>query len=777
MDIIDNVLGMVARHYKLDSFMPRLEALNNLGKGKGLEVPDELVALNLDMLSRSLYNIMAIQPNNDWVWPYWAEKQYDAADKSFLPSSYLSINLTHRNWTGISSPQSDREAIVDPRGLVTPLYDGWSLDYWVKRDGTVIVPSRLDAVDQRLVNRCPVVKSTFYKKNVKVISEALMHDADGETYVEVFYRVEPWENVTTRMSFYLAIRPYNPESVIPVTSIEYLARENAFRVNGTDFVYLDEKPDRVVCSNQDAGDSFFRVNRTEGDGTGDSHSAADPSGLCNAFAEFTRDVVANEPFALKAVIPLNGKPVPEPVVRARYSRVRADAVGVWTRRKEGAIKVRTPDSRINEAFEASLNNVLILVDKTEVTPGPFTYHKMWFRDAAYSVTALLKLGFTADAKRILEHYFKKQTADGYFESQNGEWDSNGQVLWTVCQYYRFTRDRAFIEAHYQSLVKGADWVFKTRKKHRKDDGDLHAGLLPPGYSAEHFGPSNYYYWDDFWAYGGVRDLIEVSRRIGRNADALERENALFMEDIERSIRRTQELLGEAYLPASPYRRKDCSLIGTAAALYPLQIFKPDREDMRATLRLIRKQYMGSGAFFHKLLHSGYNVYLTAQMAECYLLQKAALALPILDWILDHATGTWTYPEAIHPETGGGCMGDGHHGWASSELVHLIRNLLFMERDGRLSFFPVIPQRWLDIGNVIAAENAPSHFGTLSFTLTSEAESLLFAMESDFPSPPDSIEINMPVKIARAVVNGEERAVDDRAVLIPYAPKIEARIFT
>ena len=54
MDIIDNVLGMVARHYKLDSFMPRLEALNNLGKGKGLEVPDELVALNVDMLSRSL---------------------------------------------------------------------------------------------------------------------------------------------------------------------------------------------------------------------------------------------------------------------------------------------------------------------------------------------------------------------------------------------------------------------------------------------------------------------------------------------------------------------------------------------------------------------------------------------------------------------------------------------------------------------------------------------------------------------------------------------------
>jgi hypothetical protein len=773
VDIIDNILGMVAKHYKLDSFMPRLDAINNLGKGKGLEVPDELVALNVDMLSRSLYNIMAIQPNNDWVWPYWAEKQYDQTDKSFLPSSYLSINLTHRNWTGLSSPSSDREAIVDPRGLVTPLFDGWSLDYWVKRDDLVILPSRLESLDQRLVNRSPIVKSTFYKKNVKVISEALMFEADGENYVEAFYHVEPWENVKTRMSFYLAVRPYNPESVVPVRSIEYLKGENAFKVNGKDLVYLDVVPDRVVCSNQDAGDSYFRIDRPE---AGDVLSAEDPSGLCNAFAEFSREVGSNTPFTLKAVLSQRGKAVPEAVVRARHSRIRGETIGVWTKRKEGALKIRTPDSRINEAFEASVNNLLVLVDKTEVTPGPFTYHKMWFRDAAYSVTALLKLGFTADAKRILENYFKKQTADGYFESQNGEWDSNGQVLWTVCQYYFFTRDREFIETHYRSLERGAEWVFKTRKKLSKDRADLHAGLLPPGYSAEHFGPSNYYYWDDFWAYGGVRDFIAVSRELGRDSGALERENAAFMEDIERSIARTKEKLGEQYLPGSPYRRKDCSLIGTLVALYPLQLFPPDREDLRATLRLIRKQYMDSGAFFHKLLHSGYNVYLTAHMAECYLLQKAALALPILDWILDHASGTWTFPEAIHPETGGGCMGDGHHGWATSELVHLIRNLLFMERDGRLSFFPAIPQRWLDIGNVVEAKDARSHFGTFDFSLSSESDSLVFRMDSDFASPPEAIELNMPVKMTRVVVGGTERAVDDRSVLIPYGKRIEARIF-
>ena len=34
--------------------------------------------------------------------------------------------------------------LVDPRGLVTPLYDGWSIDFWlVGDDGTLLVPSTI----------------------------------------------------------------------------------------------------------------------------------------------------------------------------------------------------------------------------------------------------------------------------------------------------------------------------------------------------------------------------------------------------------------------------------------------------------------------------------------------------------------------------------------------------------------------------------------------------------------------------------------------------------
>ena len=63
---------------------------------------------------------------------------------SFVPRGHLPFltNLTHRNWTMVGNLTSPWEAIVDPRGLVTPWNDGWSLDWWVGADDRWHVPSR-----------------------------------------------------------------------------------------------------------------------------------------------------------------------------------------------------------------------------------------------------------------------------------------------------------------------------------------------------------------------------------------------------------------------------------------------------------------------------------------------------------------------------------------------------------------------------------------------------------------------------------------------------------
>src|ERR1044071_830814 len=137
-----------------------LDPVNLVAKIRGFAEPSEfaepLELLRAGMLfhARGLVNTKAIQNNIDWVWPYWVERQFNPADESFIPRafSFSHINLTHRDWTAVGVPDVPYYPIVDPRGLVTPLFDGWSLDFWlIPANGDPVFPSKLAQFDQQLV--------------------------------------------------------------------------------------------------------------------------------------------------------------------------------------------------------------------------------------------------------------------------------------------------------------------------------------------------------------------------------------------------------------------------------------------------------------------------------------------------------------------------------------------------------------------------------------------------------------------------------------------------
>jgi hypothetical protein len=120
-----------------------------------LEVKEPLEILRAGMVfhARGLLNTGAIQHNRDWVWPFWVERQFDPKNEAFIPRAFslTHVNLTNRNWTAVGIPDFNELPIVDPRGLLTPFWDGWSLDAWmVSENGRSLIPSRLDDADQHL---------------------------------------------------------------------------------------------------------------------------------------------------------------------------------------------------------------------------------------------------------------------------------------------------------------------------------------------------------------------------------------------------------------------------------------------------------------------------------------------------------------------------------------------------------------------------------------------------------------------------------------------------
>jgi len=58
---------------------------------------------------------------------------------------------------------------------------------------------------------------------------------------------------------------------------------------------------------------------------------------------------------------------------------------------------------------------------------------------------------------------------------------------------------------------------------------------------------------------------------------------------------------------------------------------------------------------------------------------------LMTTVADLASPTGQWPEAIHPLTHGGCMGDGQHVWAAAEWLMIVRHCFVREEGDHLNF--------------------------------------------------------------------------------------------
>src|SRR5437868_11800456 len=147
------LLSRLARSRGFIDPVALLARLHRFAQPSEVAEPIELLRAGVLFHARGLINTRTIQHTLDWVWPFWIERQFDPRDVAFVPRAFsiTHVNLTHRNWTAVGQPDCDSLPIVDPRGLLTPLFDGWSLDAWViPAHGIRLLPSRALEAEQRL---------------------------------------------------------------------------------------------------------------------------------------------------------------------------------------------------------------------------------------------------------------------------------------------------------------------------------------------------------------------------------------------------------------------------------------------------------------------------------------------------------------------------------------------------------------------------------------------------------------------------------------------------
>ncbi len=692
------IIRYLARTHGFIDPLALLARVRRFAKPSEVGEPIELLRAGMVFHARGLINSRVIQHNLDWIWPYWIERQFDPHDESFTPRAFslTHVNLTHRNWTALGWPDWGEYPIVDPRGLLTPLYDGWSLDSWIVTDDDHrLLPSRSQDCHQQLVlNPHPAVTTVTDREDLNLVTSACVTLEDGQPTLHLKITATAQRPAWV----VLALRPYNPEGISFVHTVELASDRRSWRVDDAATVEFDAPAERHLTAAYHTGDVALNLLERE-----EQTRATCEVGMATAAALFrlkpghSRRIEAKVPLAL-----------------ASEARLDNDA---WEREHSQACGIEIPDKRFQFLYDAALTT-LILHSPGDVYPGPYTYRRFWFRDAAFILHGLLCAGLTQRVERALDRFPERQDRRGYFHSQEGEWDANGEALWIFARFCELT-GRPPKPEWQEMILRGSRWILTKRLP---EDGSEHAGLLPAGFSAEHLGPNDHYYWDDFW---GIAGLKAAAKLVEHFDPPLARIFAAGAEDFQRavdaSLERAAARLGRPAMPAAPTRRLDAAAIGSLAAGYPLQIYAPCDRRLLDTAEFLLERCFFKGGFFQDMIHSGINPYLTLHVAQVLLRAGDRRCLDLVETVAALASPTGQWPEAIHPRTLGGCMGDGQHAWAAAEWLLMIRNCFVREEGNQLVLASGIPHRWLQADQPIRFGPAPTSFGTLSLTLESAAD--------------------------------------------------------
>jgi hypothetical protein len=723
------VLRRLVRSWGFVDPLAVINRLEQLSQPSEVTAPIELLRAGAILHARGLLNATVFQSRPDWIWPYWVRRQFDPSDVSYTPRAFslTYVNLSHRNWTAVGLPGCRAYPIVDPRGMVTPFFAGWSIDAWiVDEDGRNLLPPRVDdGVRQELLLEEDLTVRTDIRQDGRTLARRTSVRGGADTAI---CHIDVTAGSDTPAWLAIVLRPYNPEGVGFLRSVEWEEEAHRWRIDRSAFVRFDRPPDRHLTST-------FRE--------GDVHTdllAREPSteATCNVEMATAAALYRIEPRADREVsleIDLSDDRESRPLFPIGSSS--------WNRELEGTCDLQIPDDWMQHLFRSAVRTV-ILHSPRDAYPGPYTYKRFWYRDAAYIVHALMGAGCCGRAETVLDRFLDDQKRSGFFCSQNGEWDANGQALWSFARFCELTATEPK-PSWRRAVRRGARWILSKRLP--GDGAEAHAGLLPAGFSAEHLGPNDYHFWDDYWSAAGLRgaaDLVEdrhpdEARRYRHEADGL-------LRAVERSLL-TAGVGESSPLPTSPYRRPDSASVGSLVAGYPLRLLSAGDPRLAATARFLLERYRHRGAYYHDIVHAGINAYLSLHIAQVLLRAGDPRFFEIVRAVADLASPTGQWPEAIHPRSLGGCMGDGQHVWAASDWLMMLRNMFVREEEGRLVLVSGIPEEWLASGEEMRLGPTPTPQGPLTVTVVPASDRVTVRVEAE--QRPDA-----PPALVR-LVSGEE----------------------
>lgn len=694
-------------------------------------------------------------------------------------------------WTLVGANGGHRKGLLGMDGALETARGGFTVEPFLYAEGRLLgwnegrISQSLEQGDLPL----PSVERNAGDLNLRVTGFA--GTVGNAPVLLARYRVENRSAGVRQLRLYLAVRPFqvNPPwqslnmkgGVSPIHRIEAAGR--VLKVDGADALVAVNPPDGFGATGFDQGDitDFMGESRLP-----PRTAVSDAAGYASGAWAFDLELApgaAREVFIAVPEHKAGSSNAVEAALKAEAetlgARLWQEAVGYWRKALAGP-DFLLPESEpgLVESLRANLAYILVNRDGAALQPGSRTYARTWIRDGALMSSALLMLGRGEEVKRFIEWYARFQTADGAIpccvDSRGPdsvpENDSHGEFVYTLAEYYRYTRDLAVVRTLWPHVIGTLRYIDALRHQRMTEsylsgEGKAFYGLMPASISHEGYASQPVHaFWDDFWTLRGIRDAVMLAKALGdqAHAESWSSMRAEFGDHLHAALQATLVRKGIDYIPASA----DLGDIDPNAVAIMVSIAGEASRLPQAALAKTFDDYL---AHFRKRRDSngddGYTPY-EVRIAEALVrLGRREDAWEVLRVLLrdqrpqgwrQWAEVVWRHPEAPR------FIGDMPHSWIGAEFIRSLRSCFAYEDDGddSLVLAAGIPAEWLyNAANAeVGVRRLPTAYGLLDYGLRAEgADTLKLHIAGGLAVPPGGIRIRPPTgrPIKAAKVNGAD----------------------
>lgn len=483
---------------------------------------------------------------------------------------------------------------------------------------------------------------------------------------------------------------------------------------------------------------------------------------------------------------------------------------VWKKVLSRASLSLPPSAKaIEDTFYAQQAYILINKDGPGFQPGSRSYERSWMRDGSMTSAAMLQLGYFDLVKQFTAWYATYQFPDGKVPcvvDKRGpdpvpENDSHGELIMAIANVHRYTHDDAFVKAQFDHVRKAVEYIEKLRQermtpeyrtvpgedgtKTKQEPGKpavpyrAFYGLLPESISHEGYSAKPMHsYWDDLFAYRGLKDAGYCAKVVGDTDDLIRWEGLAkdFGLTLANSYALAMKTHNIDYLPGC-VELGDFDATSTTVALWPVQA----RDILpHAALEKTFDKYWEF--FTHRRDNprdqwEAYTPYELRTINAMVHLGERDRAVAALEWFMkdQYPPGWHHWAEVVwsNPRTTK-FIGDMPHTWVGSDFLNSLRSMFLYEDEANESLvvFAGVPEKWVREGEGVSFKNFRTYYGSFSAAARGEGNNITMTFEGDLALPKGGLVVQSVLAKActKVLVDGQPVREADGGITLHAVPR-------